>query len=259
MKMIEHGKKTVLFLTVLCSLVLGELPKLAIVIDDVGYSLEQCKILLKIKQPITLGVMPNIGYSKKCALEIKKTKHHLLIHFPFDYLGPNYQRNYPVRIDRHMDKATIGSMITKAISSVPNADGINNHMGSYASQNERMMDDFMSQLAKFKDSKYFLDSHTSNQSKAYNYAVKYGIAAAKNNVFLDGVQSEAYIDKQFKIAVKEAQKRGYAVAICHGNRPVTLRVLKKLINQYNSAVDFVYLPEIIRAQNKTDEVILNAY
>lgn len=144
-----------------------------------------------------------------------------------------------------MSAAEMGRMLTLAFKKVPGAQGINNHMGSTLSASAEDMERFMKVLKKFRDTKYFLDSHTSRSSKAYYWARKYGIKTAKNNVFLDGRQIPEYIEHQFRFAVSLAKKEGSLVAICHGNRKVTMRVLPGLLKKYSAEVDFVYLPQLI--------------
>jgi polysaccharide deacetylase 2 family uncharacterized protein YibQ len=118
-------------------------------------------------------------------------------------------------------------------------------MGAILSASSEHMEKFMSVLKKFRNTKYFLDSNTSRYSIAYHWAKKCGIKTTKNNVFLDGRQNPEYIERQFKYAISLAQKDGSIVAICHGNRKVTMRVLPGLLKKYSAEVDFVYLPQLI--------------
>lgn len=218
---------------------------MAVVVDDVGGSLPLCRQLASISQPLNIAILPNTPYATKCAEIVSLSPHQLLIHFPWEALGYNYQKYYPIRITRGMSAAEMGKMLTLAFKKVPGAQGINNHMGSTLSASAEDMERFMKVLKKFRDTKYFLDSNTSRASKAYYWARKYGIKTAKNNVFLDGRQTPEYIERQFRYAVSLAKKDGSLVAICHGNRKVTMRVLPGLLKKYSAEVDFVYLPQLI--------------
>lgn len=229
---------------------------MAIVIDDIGNSLKECQELLTIQEPLTFAVMPGMPYSKTCTEAIHKQGQQVLIHFPWENLGGNYKRKYPIRIDAAMSTENMRAMFLKAKGSVPSANGINNHMGSQLSVRKGDLQTFMSlAVGLFPQGVYFLDSRTAARSKAYAVALASGIPAVKNDIFLDGKQTSAYIESQFKQAVKLAVVKGSVVVICHGNRPVTRRVLKKLIAQYNTQVDFGYLPDIIvyREIHKTKE------
>lgn len=231
-------------------------PLMSVVIDDVGGSLINCQKLIKIEHPLNIAVMPGTPYAQKCAVLINKSPHQLLIHFPWDGLGLRYKKYYPIRIMRGMSKEEMAQMISRAFASVPNAQGINNHMGSQFSASSEDVEKFMNILKKYKNNKYFLDSNTSRFSKAYFWARKYGIKTTKNNVFLDGKQTAEYIDRQFNYAVSLAKKEGTIVAICHGNRKVTLDNLPKLLKKYEEQVDFVYLPQLME-QRLNDEIKIN--
>jgi len=141
-------------------------------------------------------------------------------------------------------------MLTRAFASVPNAEGINNHMGSQLSSNREAMDKFMSLLNKFKNKKYFLDSRTSRQSKAYYYAKKYAIKTTNNNVFLDSYLRVSYLEQQFKIAVRTAKQSGSVVAICHVNRTVTRKNLERLMTKYADQVEYTNIAKIIEFRDR---------
>jgi len=244
-------KLSILSLVLAASLVQAK-PIMAVVVDDVGGSLRNCQILTSITLPLNIAVLPGTPAATKCAELINKSPHQLLIHFPWERLGRNYQKYYPIRIMRGMTAEEMAEMLNKALLKVPGAQGLNNHMGSTLSESTADMQAFMAILAKHKANKYFLDSNTSRVSRAYYWAKKCGIKTTKNNVFLDGRQNAEYIDGRFLYAVKLAEQQGSIVAICHGNRAVTLRVLAKMLEKYKQRVDFVYLPQLIEYRNAAE-------
>ncbi|GBR76804.1 putative catalytic domain of family 2 polysaccharide deacetylases [Candidatus Termititenax persephonae] len=225
-------------------------PKVAVVVDDCGYSLADAKLLAAIEQPLTMAVIPGQIHSRAAAeIFTAARRHAVLIHFPWTPLGNNRQA-YPVRVEPGYSAAQIQAMLDKARESVPGAVGLNNHQGSILSANQEMMDKFMGVLRAQRQPLYFLDSRTTVNSRALSTARKYGIPAARNDIFLDGTQTETYIARRLAEAVGIAKRQGTVVVICHGTRPVTKRVLKKLLAQYNGRVDFVLLPEIIKLREK---------
>jgi polysaccharide deacetylase 2 family uncharacterized protein YibQ len=235
-------KRSAFFLVCLVCSVLAAKPKLAIVVDDVGASLAQCKKITAIAQTLNIAVVPGWARARQCAGEIDKSKHELLIHLP---LGAMNKKPYPIRITEQMSEREMAQQLTKAFRSVPGSKGLNNHMGSAFCLNEQALTKFMKIYSKFKKNKYFFDSRTSSQTKAYLWAKKYGIKTVRNDVFLDGVQNKEYLAKQLRQAVALAKRRGFAAAICHGNRTVTLKELPLLLNQYDQEVEFVRLGKII--------------
>jgi polysaccharide deacetylase 2 family uncharacterized protein YibQ len=157
---------------------------------------------------------------------------------------------YPVRVELGYSAETIRRMLDRAFASVPQAAGLNNHQGSILSADAAMMERFMRVLSEREENPYFLDSNTTINSRAQTVALRHGIPSARNDIFLDGTQAEEYIARRFAEAVNIARRRGTVVAICHSTRPVTKRVLKKLLNKYNEQVDFVLLPEVIEMREK---------
>ena len=123
-------------------------------------------------------------------------------------------------------------------------------MGSVLSRDQVMLNKFMQTLSKRPENFYFLDSNTIHNSRASQVAFKYGVLAARNDVFLDGEQTEVMFEKRFAGAVTLAEHRGTVIAICHANRPITQKMLKRMLTKYNKRVEFVLLPEIIAERLK---------
>lgn len=236
--------KRIIFLFLLLTLSWA-LPKMAVVIDDCGYALEHLPAFTELEYPLTLAVIPGQAYSRASAAEIKKAHKALLIHFPWPPFGRDAKRKYPIRIEQGATTANIVWMLEQAVASVPSADGVNNHMGSVLSRDQVMLDKFMQILSEHPENFYFLDSHTIQNSLALRTALQHGILAVRNDIFLDGEQTESVIERRFREAVTVAEKYGTVVAICHANRPVTRKVLKNLLKKYNGRVEFVLLPEIM--------------
>ena len=224
-------------------------PKMAVVIDDVGYSLAEAKTLAALEYPLTFAVIPAQPYSSASAAAIATSgRHAVLVHLPWTPLGK--REAYPVRVERGYSAENIRRMLERAFASVPQASGLNNHQGSILSADAVMMERFMSVLSERGGELYFLDSNTTVNSRAQAAARRHGIPSARNDIFLDCVQTEEYITRRFAAAVDIARRRGSVVAICHSTRPATKRVLKKLLTQYNEQVDFVLLPEIIKMRER---------
>ena len=241
--------KKFLFLFLILALGFAK-PKMAVVIDDFGYSSKEARYFASLNYPLNMAVIPGQTYSKACAQEITKSGKHLLIHFPWPPFGKDPETKYPIRIEQGYSTENVIQMLEQAIASVPSANGINNHMGSILSLDQVMLDRFMLVLSGQPEQFYFLDSHTAQGSLARRTAQLHGLPAARNNIFLDGVQTDAAIEKRFAEAVAMAEKNGTVIAICHAERPATKRVLKRLLTKYNSRVEFVFLPEIITAREK---------
>jgi hypothetical protein len=131
------------------------------------------------------------------------------------------------------------------LSSVKCAVGVNNHMGSKATADERVMKDVFNTLKG--RGLYFIDSRTSDKSIAFKLAKSFRIHSAENNMFLDSETSQAYVEASFRRLILAAKQRGSAIGIGHATRPATISALKKLMPEYErDGVKFVFASELAR-------------
>ncbi len=219
------------------------LPKLAIIIDDLGPRLNTYGLIAKIKYPLTLSIMPAMSKTKYLVETISTKNREILIHFPWEALKVKVD-NYPIKIDSKMSDSQIKKMINRALEENPRAIGVNNHMGSLISLNERILQVFMADLSG--RGLFFIDSHTIANSKAYTIAKRKKVFAAKNNVFLDYKNEENSIRQQFSYAVNKAKKQGQAIAICHANRKRMIKLLPLLMSKYADEVEFVVVSQLVK-------------
>ena len=91
--------------------------------------------------------------------------------------------------------------------------GFNNHMGSAATSDERVMDVVL-KVAK-KRGLFFVDSFTHAGTVCAKVAKKNGMRIAKRNIFLDNDKSKEKIMEAFNAGKAIADKNGYAVMIGH--------------------------------------------
>ena len=99
------------------------------------------------------------------------------------------------------------------LDSVPHVVGFNNHMGSAATSDERVMDVVL-KVAK-KRGLFFVDSFTHAGTVCRKVAKKNGMRIAKRDIFLDNDKSREKIMESFNQGKAVADKNGYAVMIGH--------------------------------------------
>lgn len=206
-------------------------PRVAVVIDDFGltYPKDQPDAdWMALKFPVTFAVMPVSPRTTKVAEQTKAAGHELIIHYPFD----KYQKlELPKDHVSDADMKSVVALLDKAFKQIPGPVGLNNHQSYRGTMNRPMMEAFM-KLLKPKGV-YFLDSHVSPKSVAYDEAKKAGIPATVNGIFLDGTHEAksrkkapevlaAAIAKDKAVCVHwlrysadQARKKGSAVAIGH--------------------------------------------
>ena len=125
-----------------------------------------------------------------------------------------------------------------ALSSFSGYVGVNNHMGSRLTADERAMAVVMGEL-KRRDL-IFLDSVTSPDSVAARSAAEAGLSYAVRDVFLDHVQSRKEVLKRVRELERLALRNGFAVGIGHPHA-VTTAVLKEWIPDA-AGRGFVFVP-----------------
>jgi len=226
----------------------GELrqkPKLAIVIDDFGYSnSDVIRKYFQVSEKLTLSVIPGHPYSRWTASEGKKFNKEIIIHMPME---PERQE-YGMGEDQYMIRQTMRSFeveqrISDAKMSLPEAVGMNNHMGSLATADAEVMGMVMKSLKE--KGLFFVDSFTSPRSVAYEVAKVQGLPAACRSVFLDNNKDKSEIQAQFEKAIDVAKRRGSAIAIGHVYLE-TLEVLEHLIESGKfSGITLCFASEIV--------------
>jgi polysaccharide deacetylase 2 family uncharacterized protein YibQ len=217
--------------------------RIAIVIDDWGYSDRNLSLLEGIKYPLTLAILPFQIYSNKIAKFGHDKGYEIIIHMPMEPAYKEHVDLEPRTLMINMDKNTIRSTLKDAFDNVPYAKGMNNHMGSLATQNENFITEVLRELKK--RSLYFLDSYVISSSVANDAAKKLGVKFAKRYIFLDNQSSPEYIRNQLNKLAQKAEKDGKAVGICH-DRVNTIKVIKEEIPKLSEqGYKFVFVSEIV--------------
>jgi len=129
------------------------------------------------------------------------------------------------------------------VEAVPFARGVNNHMGSRATADRRVME---SVLAALPEDMYFIDSRTTPASVAAAVAREMSVRAASRNTFLDDVASDVAVRHQLRALAREAEQQGIAIGIGH-MYPVTVRVLRAAVPQLKrEGFQFVRASQVVR-------------
>ena len=216
-------------------------PKLAIVIDDIGEDMGVLKGLLKLDFPVNMAVWPNATHTRASVELIAQNRQDILIHFPMEPKGfPRYNPGDDALFIK-MSEKEIQDRIRMSVVKIPEAIGVNNHMGSSFTANEAGMD---AALAAFKrHGLFFLDSLTTSKSIARSVAMKNAIPFYERDVFIDNVKDVPLIIRQLGKAQAVARQQGYAVAIGHPYRE-TLQALKQFQKDRDVGIDVVPISRI---------------
>jgi len=216
--------------------------RIAIVIDDWGYSLKNLLIIEQIKQPLTCAILPGLKNSNPVMKKLNNLGFEIILHLPME---PKEKYNLENNtITSGMDAEAIDKIFAKDLLSITFAKGISNHMGSRITENIKASTLVMMEAKKRK--LYFFDSFVTNQSVCPALANKIKIRFAKRDVFLDNQNDFEYIKKQMIKLKNLARKRGTAIGIGH-DRKNTLLVLKEMLGQLEKeGYEFVFLSQVVR-------------
>jgi hypothetical protein len=220
------------------------LPKVSIVIDDLGSSKKTAMAIFDIKAPLTLSVLPQEVYTPWIAREGYRLGYEIIGHIPME---PREPRNLGKGgLYTWMTDYEISETLDENLRSIPYIKGVSNHMGSAFTEDERAMHVLISGLKKH--GLFFLDSLTTPKSVGVKLAKAQGIKVLSRDIFLDEKDNPAYIEAQWKKLIKIAKKRGYAIAQAHP-RKNTIEFLKNTLKN-NNEVTIVPLSKLISSKGK---------
>jgi polysaccharide deacetylase 2 family uncharacterized protein YibQ len=209
----------------------GALPggkvRAALVIDDLGSTVDELAPIEGLGIPVSCAVLPFADQTAEVVAELRSRKFEILCHLPMEPRN-GQQDPGPGALRLGMGDDELRRLTLDALKHVPGATGVNNHMGSVLSADEPAMRTILGVLAQHN--LFFLDSRTSAQSVGYKVAVELGIPAAQRQVFLDDDPSPEAIGAQFDRFLNLARTKGAAIAIGHPH-PTTLEVLKSRVPQ----------------------------
>jgi len=216
--------------------------RIAIVIDDWGYSLNNLQIIEQIKQPLTCAILPGLRNSNTVMQKLNNLGFEIILHLPMEPKETlKLEKN---TILSGMTAEAIEKIFAKDLSSVTLAKGISNHMGSRVTEDLKTCALVLSEAKKRK--LYFFDSFVTNQSACPALAEKIKIRFAKRDVFLDNQSDPEYIKKQLVKLKNLARRQGLAIGIGH-DRKNTLLVLKKVLPQLEKeGYKFVLLSQVVQ-------------
>lgn len=196
----------------------------AVVIDDVGYEESALRSLAALDGPLALSVLPSTPHAREAASLAKRKGWDLMVHLPMDSEAGKPERD---SIGEKDSDGVIRERLAAALERVPGAIGLNNHQGSTATKDARVVRAVLG-LVKER-SLFFLDSRTTVASAVPREARSLGVAFLERDVFLDDAAAEAEapggvpeaLESAWRKALAVARKKGHAIVIGHPH-PATL-------------------------------------
>ena len=232
--------------------------RIAIIIDDMGVNRVLSKKTVAIKAPLTLAYLPYADELKAQAKAARQNGHELMIHMPMEPMNGKIDTG-PIVVKNGMSREDVKAMMRQAFESFDGYAGLNNHMGSRATQDPQLMSWVMDELKGHN--LFYVDSKTISTSVAADAAKAYGLEYAERDVFLDHEESDDFVLGALKKTEEVALQRGYAIAIGHP-KDVTLRGLQAWIPTLEArGFEIVPVSELLMAphiQKAAAEMLLDA-
>src|SRR5258708_7575300 len=194
---------------------------IALILDDVGFDHQPLAGAMALDPNVNFAILPNSEYALTAAHTLHGGGFELLCHLPMEPIGYPKKSPGPNAVLTSMSDAEIARTTRANVEAIPHIRGVNNHMGSLATSDRRVMTSVLTALPK---GLYFIDSKTAGTSIAGQMAREMEIPTASRSVFLDDVQSEAAVRQQLTHLAEAAHSHGVAVGIGH-MYPVTMKVL----------------------------------
>ena len=193
---------------------------------------------------IIFAIIPNTKYSNEISKQTEINNIETIVHMPMK------TKSYPDSIYSEiilvpgMGIADIEKRLNLSFDDIPNAVGLNNHQGSIGTADFQLMKDLARCLKN--SGKYFLDSYTGSDSKAFTTMRQYGVKTQIRQVFLDNdAENPTHINNQIDSLLRMSHYMEVAIGIGH-IKPTTLNVLKKRIPKIlNEGYEIVRLSNFV--------------
>ena len=214
---------------------------IVLIIDDLGFDGQPLDRVMALDPNVNCAILPNGTRASEFAEALEARGFEILVHLPMQPKGSETPGRNAILTSMSDDE--IARATRENIDAVPHARGVNNHMGSLATTDRRVM---TSVLRAMPEGMYFIDSRTTGSSIAADVARELNVRTAARHVFLDDVASERGVRRQLAALADAAEKRGFAIGIGHPY-PVTMRVLAEELPELKArGFRFIRASEVVR-------------
>lgn len=198
-------------------------PRIAIIIDDLGYRAEAGRRAVELPGPVACAFLPDAPRAQSLARLARDRGKEVLLHLPMQAMSAKGAE--PSAMTMEMSRARFDARFAEALDSVPYATGVNNHQGSLLTRHPAYMR-WLMEAIQARDGLYFVDSYTTHRSVALRMAAETGVPAVRRDVFLDPDDEPGTLVREFERLKRIARERGSAVGIGHPHA-ATLEFLER--------------------------------
>lgn len=217
-------------------------PRLAVVIDDLGYNLGAAQRLADLGLPLTFSILPRAPHAREIAHLAQARSLEILVHMPMEPRSYPQLTPGPGALLVAMSDPELRRQTQANLAQVPGAVGVNNHMGSRFTENPKALQPVLEVIRQA--GLFFLDSATSPRSQAQDLARRMGLPQGQRDIFLDHDPGLPAIERQLERLLALARGRGQAIAIGHPGAD-TIRALEQYAGRLRSEVEMVPVSHLI--------------
>lgn len=228
----------------------SERSRVAIIIDDFGNKMRGTDEMLSLPVKITVAVMPFLPTSVSDARRAHERGFDVLLHLPMEPRHGKPEWLGPGAVLAKMSDEEIRQRVEAALDNIPYAIGINNHMGSRVTGDERVMGIVLN-VCKERGL-FFVDSKTNYRSVVGKIALEKGLPRVENHIFLDDLHTSSHVLKQMRLVQEHALEQHYCITIGHVGLQgkETAAGIRSGIAEMRNSVDFVGISDLVKEEWK---------
>ncbi len=220
----------------------GSRPAVTFVLDDMGHTREHLPELERLGRDVTYAVLPLLKHSVFFAAHGRAQGAEVILHLPLESIKGTIPG--PGLITSPMSDAQVLESLRRNLASVPGALGVNNHMGSKGTSDQRLMRLILGELKT--RGLFFLDSKTSPSSIALPLARQMGLRSTGRDIFLDNQDNREAVRQDVRALEAVARRQGYGVGIGHYRLNTLAVLLEEIPRLKRAGFQIVPLAEIIK-------------
>jgi len=217
------------------------LPRVAIILDDIGYDRKIVSQFLSLDVPLTLSILPQSPFTKSILAEAQKHNIEIMLHQPMEPFEYPRANPGPGALLSSMSPDEMLQQFIQNLDEMPFVSGVNNHMGSKMTADSAQMRQLFTVMKQ--RNLYFIDSRTTEKTICRRSADLLQLPFGERDIFIDHLQDNEFIETQLRKLVRIAEKHGIAIGIAHPYRR-TFKILRNMMADMKEKVQFVPASEV---------------
>jgi hypothetical protein len=214
----------------------------ALIIDDLGYDKKIAQKFAQLDVALTFSILPHSPFQQPIVRLAQSKGLEIMIHLPMEPVEYPQVDPGPGTLLTSMSPDELIDQLDQNLDTLPEAKGVNNHMGSRMTSESNQMYQIFSILKK--RGLFFIDSRTTAESLCEPSARLFQVPFAQRDVFIDHQLKPDFIRNQIKQLIRIAQKNGEAVGIMHPHS-TTLKVLQEMLPALKGQVNLVPASKVV--------------